>query len=70
MNSETHANTLKVLATPAGIEPATNSLEVVRKVNNFNAHSDKTAVTAALLDKTKIQFVGMVIEQGARTIAP
>jgi hypothetical protein len=50
---------LKLLATPAGIEPATNSLEVVRKANNFNAHSDKTTLLAALLNKPKFQFVGM-----------
>jgi hypothetical protein len=48
------------LATPAGIEPATNSLEVVRKANSFNAHSDKTAVPAALSNKMKFQFVGML----------
>jgi hypothetical protein len=50
-----------VLATPAGIEPAANSLEVVRKPNNFNGYSDKTAVPAALLDKTKFQFVGITL---------
>jgi len=59
MNSDAHANSLKILATPAGIEPATNSLEVVRKASNFNGHSDKTAVPAALSNKTKFQFVGM-----------
>jgi hypothetical protein len=47
------------MATPAGIEPATNSLEVVRKLNSFNDHSDKTALSAALSNKTKFQFVGM-----------
>jgi hypothetical protein len=53
MNSDYHANLLKILATPAGIEPATNSLEIVRKLKVFNAHSDKTAVPAALSNKTK-----------------
>ncbi|MBS4083760.1 MAG: hypothetical protein KGZ73_09440 [Rhizobiales bacterium] len=70
MNSDDNANLLNILATPAGIEPATNSLEVVRKLNDFNAHSDKTSIRTVLSNKTKIQFVGMVIEQGARTIAP
>ena len=45
---------LEYLATPAGIEPATNSLEVVRTLNVFNAHSDKTALPAALLIKPEV----------------
>jgi hypothetical protein len=52
---------LEILATPAGIEPATNSLEVVRKANDFNGHSDKTARLTALFNKTKFQFVGMSV---------
>jgi|GEM_PF-3397449 len=59
MNSDDSSNSLKILATPAGIEPATNSLEVVRKANVFNGHSDKIAAPAALLNKPKFQFVGM-----------
>ena len=59
MYSDNRISLLKMMATPAGIEPATNSLEVVRKLNVFNAHSDKTAVSAALSNKTKFQFVGM-----------
>jgi hypothetical protein len=47
------------VATPAGIEPATNSLEVVRKLNVFNSHSDKPALPAPLSNKTIFQFVGM-----------
>jgi hypothetical protein len=50
---------IEILATPAGIEPATNSLEVVGKTNNFNVHSDKTGLPATLSDMTKFQFVGM-----------
>lgn len=52
---------LKILATPAGLEPATNSLEVVRKANHFNGYSDKTSLPAALFNKTKFQFVGIAI---------
>ena len=59
MNSGTNANSLKMLATPAGIEPATNSLEVVRKANSFNDRSDKTALPAALSNKPTFEFVGM-----------
>jgi hypothetical protein len=60
MNSDTNTNSLKILATPAGIEPATNSLEVVRKSNDFSAHSDRTALPAALFNKPEFQFVGMI----------
>jgi hypothetical protein len=42
------------MATPAGIEPAANSLKVVRKFNVFNGCSDKSAAPAALSSKTKI----------------
>jgi len=59
MHSDKWNSSLKILAPPAGIEPATNSLEVVRKFNVFNGHSDKTALPAALSNKTNIQFVGM-----------
>jgi hypothetical protein len=54
-----NANSLQILATPARIEPATNSLEVIRKASNFNAHSDKIAAPAALSNMTKFQFIGM-----------
>jgi len=48
------------VATPAGTEPATNSLEVVRKASNFKAHSDKTPLPTVLLNKPKFRFVGMI----------
>jgi len=51
---------LEILATPAGIEAAAKSLEVVRKASSLNAHSDKTALPAALFNKTIFRFVGMV----------
>ena len=66
MHSDNWSNSLKILATPAGIEPATNSLEVVGKLNVFNARSDKGAVPAALSNKTKFQFVGMILRIAAR----
>jgi len=50
---------LKLLATPAGIEPATNSLEVARNVNDFNGRSDKAALPGELLDEARFPFVGM-----------
>jgi len=59
MNFDANTNSLKILATPAGIEVATNSLEVVGKANSFNGHSDKAALPAALSNKTKFQLVGM-----------
>ena len=62
MNSDDSSNSLKILATPAGIEPATNSLEVVRKASNFNGHADKIPLSAALSNKTKFQFVGMKLK--------
>jgi hypothetical protein len=39
---------LRILATLAGIEPATNSLEVVRKASSFKGNSDKTTLPAVL----------------------
>jgi hypothetical protein len=63
MNPDDNANTLRILATPAGLEPATNSLEVVRKANDFNARSDKTSLTPALLNKARFRFVGMTFER-------
>ncbi|MBX3535392.1 MAG: hypothetical protein KF826_13670 [Xanthobacteraceae bacterium] len=47
------------MATPAGIEPATNSLEVAQKINDFNGHSSETSLALALSNKAKYQFVGM-----------
>jgi hypothetical protein len=46
-------NSLKILATPAGIEPATNSLGVVGKLNVLNGHYGKDRLAAALSNKTK-----------------
>lgn len=37
-----------------------DSVQVVRKANRFNAHSDITALPAALSNKSKIHFVGML----------
>jgi hypothetical protein len=48
-----------MLATPAGIEPATNSLKVAGKANSFNGYSNKTAPAPALSNKPEFQFVGM-----------
>jgi hypothetical protein len=42
---------LKKLATPAGFEPATHSLEVYGTFNDFKAHSDKFLLRT-WLDKT------------------
>jgi hypothetical protein len=53
MHSNKLANSFVIMAIPAGIEPAANSLEVVRKANNLNDRSDKIGFLATLFNKTE-----------------
>jgi hypothetical protein len=58
---------LQELATPAGFEPATHSLEVFGAFNDFKAHSDKFLLRT-WLDKTFLfLFVGMTSASIARS---
>jgi hypothetical protein len=65
MASQLSANSLKKLATPAGFEPATHSLEVFGTFNDFKAHSDKFLVRTWLEVALLLLFVGM--PEGKRT---
>ena len=46
------------MATPAGFEPATFSLEGVEKSNAFQAHADKQAGFGAIDPAALVGFVG------------
>jgi hypothetical protein len=48
------------LATPAGFEPATHSLEVFGTFNDFKAHSDKFLLRTWFEVALLFLFVGMV----------
>jgi hypothetical protein len=51
---------LKLLATPAGLEPATNSLEDAWSRNDINARSDIFTVRAPFEAIAEFRFVGML----------
>ena len=51
----------EVMATPAGFEPATFSLEGTRSPRNFNARSDKRALIGVFEPKQQFGAVRMTV---------